>query len=476
MPGPPRDLFSDDDLDRLDAAVRHILTRVGTLVQSERLLSALEARGATVDRPRQHVLFPSSLIEEVLDHHRRSNDEVAAKPVRTPYRVGVDLHVAQFYFDHELNQRREAGREDFITMIHFGDVWDESLAVDHVLLLRDEPPVIEPLEAIALLLEHTRRPGLGYPHFAEQFPYVEEIGDIVAGDPNRFLIGGIFMVSPLRMDRRAADFMIARLERRLMCGVGTQPVAGASAPVTAAGLIAQGAAEILAGWCASYVLDPQVRLGGSICSGVLDMATGNTTFCSPESMLQDVGCVELFRRRYGGGVGVAGSSNYTSAKYPGLQAAFEKTVEAMGIAMYTGHPMRMGSGLLESGKTFSPVQLILDKELGSFLWAMEAGVEVSPGALALDATETVASGIGQSHVATEHTLRHFREALWFPTFMDRVVWQGEEWEAQADRRLVSQASRRFREILAVYEPFQADPDMLRRVRTVIDRARRDLLA
>ena len=475
MPGPPRNLFTDDDLDRLDDAARHILTRVGVLIQGDRILDALESRGATVDRAKQHVRFPVRLLDELLAHAVREHREPSPTRVRTPYRVGVEGCVAQFYYDHEKSQRRKAGREDFITMVHFGDEWDESLQVNHVLLLRDEPPMVEPLEALALLLEHTRRPGHAYPHYAEQFSYMAEIGEIAAGDPKRFLVGGIFMVSPLRMDRRAADYMCARLERGLMCGVGTQPVAGASAPVTAAGVIAQGAAEILAGWCVSYVLDASVQLGGCICSGALDMATGNVSFCSPETMLQDLGCVELFRRRYGGGVNVAGSSDYTSAKYPGLQAAFEKTVEAMGIAMYTGQPMRMGCGLLESGKTYSPVQLILDKELGSFLWAMEAGIEVSPDTLALETIESVASGIGQSHVATEHTLHHFREALWFPTLLDRRVWQGEGWEAEADRRLIEKAAQRFRDILSLYKPPEVDRDMLRRVRAVIDRARRDLL-
>jgi trimethylamine--corrinoid protein Co-methyltransferase len=475
MPRQPRNLFTDDDLDRLDEAVRRILTRVGMLIQSDRILSVLEKQGAFVDRARQHAMFPQALLDAVIQHAPRMGDGGAAGAVRTPYRVGVGLQVAQFYYDHEKEQRRRAGRDDLVTMIHFGDVWDESLPVDHVLLLGDEPPMVEPLEAVAVLLEHTRRPGNTYAHFAQQFPYLEEMGEIVAGNSKRFLVGGIFMVSPLRMDKRAADFMAARLERGLSCGVGTQPVAGASAPVTAAGVIAQGAAEILAAWCAIHALNPEVELGGCIASGALDMATGNVTFCSPETMLQDLGCVELFRRRYRGAVNVAGASDYTSAKYPGLQAAFEKTLEAMGIAMYTGRAMRMGSGLLESGKTFSPVQLILDKELGSFLWAMETGVEVNADTIALDAIESVASGIGQTHMASEHTLRHFRQALWFPRFLDRSVWQGEAVELQADRRLIEKAGKEFREVLTRYRKPDVDSDMLRRVRAVIDRARRALL-
>jgi len=474
----PRDLLSESDLDRLDESVRHILTRVGVLIQSERLLAALEARGAQVDHAAQRAVVPADLLDAVIAERKAQAERSPAEesdPAARPYRVGVGLHIAQFYLDPDTGERREACRDDLLTLMRFGDMWDESLPVDQVLLLREEPAMVEPLEALLLLLEHTRRPGTVYAHYAEQFPYLAEIGEIVSGDPNRFLIGGIFMVSPLRMDKRAADFMAARADLGLSCGVGTQPVAGASAPVTTAGVIAQAAAEILAAWCANHALKPGLALGGGIASGSLDMATGDVTFCSPETMLQDVGCVELFRRRYGGGVNVGGGSDYTSAKAPGLQAAFEKTVEAMGIALYTGRPMRMGSGLLESGKTFSPQQLILDQELGSFLWAMERGIEVSDDTLALDAIDSVGCGIGSSHLETEHTLRHFR-AMWQPQYLDRTVWQENAWEAQADRRMLESAARRFHEAVSRYQAPEVDREMLGRARAVVDRARRELLS
>ena len=134
----------------------------------------------------------------------------------------------------------------------------------------------------------------------------------------------------------------------------------------------------------------------------------------------------------------------------------------------------MGSGLLESGKTFSPQQFILDQELGSFLWAMESGIEVSGETLALDEIASVGSGIGGNHLETEHTLRHFR-GLWMPEFLDRSVWQGDAWEAQADQRLLEKAAQRFHEVVARYQPPEVDREMLRRVRAVIARARKELL-
>jgi trimethylamine:corrinoid methyltransferase-like protein len=389
---------------------------------------------------------------------------------------GVYSQVAQFYYDHERGERRAGNREDFVSMVQFGDALDERQAVDHVLVMHEEPAAVEPLEALVVLLEHTARPGHVYPHFAQQFPYLEEIGEICAGDPRRFLTGGIFMVSPLRMDRRACDYMAGMVGRGLPCGVGTQPVSGISAPVTRAGAVVVGAAEILAGWAAATALAPEVELAwGCICSGSVDMVTGNVTFCSPESMVQDIGCVELFRRRFGGNVTVAGGSDYTSAKFPGYQAGFEKAFEAMAVSAYTGDHPQLGAGLLDSGRMFSPLQLLIDREFQSFLWRFSAGMEVNEEQIALDLIASVGSGLGASYLDSDHTLHRYRESLWFPGLVDRKVWRGEEQEEHPDAQLLERAQAQFRDVMSRYRPPEVDPQMLTEVRQVVTKARRELV-
>jgi len=343
-----------------------------------------------------------------------------------------------------------------------------------VLVMREEPPIVEAIEAALVLAEHTARPGDVYAHFAAQFPYLEEIGHICAGDPNRFLTGGIFMVSPMRMDRRSADYLVETSRRGLRRGVGTMPVSGVSAPVTRAGAIVVGAADILAGWAAAFALAPDLPMSGGICSGSVDMATGSVSFCSPEAMIQDLGCVELFRRRFGGQVGVAGGADYTNAKFPGYQAGFEKAFEAMAIAAYTGSHPHLGAGLLDSGKTFSPLQLLIDRELQGFLWRFAAGAQVDEDQVALDTI--ISAGAGSSCLESEHTLRHYRRSLWFPALLDRGVWRGEREEEQPDRRILERTQAQFQEVMARYQPPEVDADMLERVKQVVARARKELLA
>jgi trimethylamine--corrinoid protein Co-methyltransferase len=475
-------ILTDSDLDQLADASLTVLERAGVMFQSEVVLDALEDAGATVDRSGSRALLPRAMVESMIEARLRPTDaEVTSAARREPgprdgSLPGIYNQVAQFYYDHEQEERRLGNREDFVRMVQFGDALDESQPVDQVLLMHEEPAPVEPLEALLVLLEHASRPGSVYPHFAEQFPYLEEIGEIFARDPHRFLTGGIFMVSPLRMDRRACDYMVGMIRRGRPCGVGTQPISGVSAPVTRAGAVVVGAAEILAGWAAATALGPEVELDwGCICSGSVDMPTGNVTFCSPESMVQDIACVELFRRRFGGRVSVAGGSDYTSAKYPGYQAGFEKAFEAMAVSAYAGGHPRLGAGLLDLGKMFSPLQLLIDRELQSFLWRFSAGVEVDEEQIALDPITAVGSGLQASHLDSEHTLRHYRRELWSSALMDRSVWRGGQVEEHADERLLERCRTQFREALSRYRPPELDEDMLAKVRQVVSRARLELV-
>jgi trimethylamine:corrinoid methyltransferase-like protein len=475
-------ILTESDLDRLADATLSVLERAGVMYQSDEVLDALEGAGAAIDRATRRALLPRRLVKEIVERQRAAAGPVGPPPERREPGPGdgplpgIHNQVAQFYYDHESGRRRAANRADFIRMVQFGDALDERRAVDQVLLMREEPPLVEPLESLAVILEHTSRPGSIYPHFASQFPYLEETGEICAGDPHRFLTGGIFMVSPLRMDQRACDYMAAMVGRGLHCAVGTQPVSGLSAPVTRAGAIVVGTAEILAGWAASTALNPEIGpLRGSICSGSVDMATGNVTFCSPESMIQDIGCIELFRRRFGGHVGIAGGSDYTSAKFPGYQAGFEKAFEAMAASAYTGGHPRLGAGLLDLGKMFSPLQLLIDRELQGFLWRFSAGARVDDDEIALELVLSIGSGMGASYLDSAHTLTHYRRSLWFPGLVDRQVWQDDREEEHPYDRLLTRSRAQFDAVMARYTPPDVDRDMLAKVKAVIARARRELL-
>jgi trimethylamine:corrinoid methyltransferase-like protein len=464
-------LFTDADFEKLREGVLRTLERTGMMFQNSKLLSALEESGARVDHSQERAWLPSELVEQVIASlgaaARDADKESMPAPPPLPT---LDLQVAQLFLDWEKRERRPGNRADLIRMIQFADALHGEAGVGHCLLMQDVPPMVEPMEAIALLAEHAHRPTVTYPHYAEQFDYLAEMGEIWDGRKDRFLAGGAYVSSPLRLCKRAADFIVRRLEMGMECSTGTMATVGGNVPVTMAGAIVVASAEILGVWTAIKALRGGATLSASIAAGSVDMRTGNTTYCSPEAMRLNLGTAEFFRRLCDARIGIAGSDDYTDAKFPGLAAALQKAVKAMTVLAFTGALPPAGEGLLESGKTLSPEQLLIERDVTEQLRRVVGPIDVNLESLASQAIEKVGHGLTESYIECEHTLHHFRESLWHPALLDRTVWHGFEIEAGQDRALVDRAHKLFKHTLASYHTPDADPARLAAMKAVVARA------
>jgi trimethylamine--corrinoid protein Co-methyltransferase len=471
-------LFSESDLDRLEAAALKILDEVGLLIQDDTICAALVKAGARSAGPEQPVRLPRELVREVIAEQKKHQ---AAKPPAaepripagpTEPRLGMAVHVAQFYYDGDRKQRREPTIEDFLFCLRFGDVHCPEWGVSHMLLLRGHSPFMQNLEALYLILRHANHVGNSYVHFGEQVPYFAEIGRIWANDPFRFTGACAFAATPLRFDRRACGVIRALAEMGRAPAIGTMVTSGASTPVTPAGAVAVGAAEVLGGMTMEHALGAPGPYQGGIATGSLDMRQANADFASPEAMLQDIGICELFERRLGGHAGIWGRSDYTCATVPGIQAAYERCFEAMWYALARGDGLGFGSGLLESGKTLCLEQLLIDEEVLRMHWRVARGMAVSDETIDLpDILRIGVGNSGETHLATEHTLRHMREA-WAPALFDRGVWD-EAKARRADDAILDRAHQMVLDAVARYRAPSPDPAKLRAVRQVLDRAAKE---
>jgi trimethylamine--corrinoid protein Co-methyltransferase len=82
-------------------------------------------------------------------------------------------------------------------------------------------------------------------------------------------------------------------------------------------------------------------------------------------------------------------------------------------------------------------------------------------------------GIGGNFLGHEHTHRHFRRELWFPTAFDRRRW--DEWWADGAPSMADWALQRRAQILADHHPSLPDPELVREIDDVVAAARRDLV-
>jgi len=467
-------LATDEQLERLHEAVLRVLETVGLWVQDAELKARMLSAGGT-EGPAGQVLIPRRLVDDMLAPRLAAPQPGPDAPPRVTGepRAGIGSQLAQFYLDPTTDERLPGSRQLLVELAEFAHVWQPDAGVGPVLLCRDVPAPVEPLESVWAIAEHTDRVGSAYIHLPSQVAYLAELGALLTGDPTGFLGMCLFAVTPMRLDRRAGGLLRELLSRGAPVWLGTQPQSGASAPATVAGTVILGAAELLAGWVAAFAVQPEALPGAGICSGVLDMRTADVSFCAPEAMLQDLLCVELFRQRYGGRCFVAGGAGYTDAKVPGTQKSFEAAFEALTIYAYTGAGPSLGSGLLESGKTFSPVQFMLDHELGLYVGRFARGVGFDEEDLALESILDVGLGLTKSHLTSDHTLAHWRE-LYTPRLLDRSFAGDQGSAADAEKRLLAAAWEQFQEVRGRYEPTSVGAAKLHEIERIVRAGWREL--
>lgn len=270
--------------------------------------------------------------------------------------------------------------------------------------------------------------------------------------------------SPLVWDFRMVDALLAWAEANQPIVVTPFLLAGATAPVSVAGGLAQQVAEALSGIAIAQLVRPGVPcLYGSFFTAT-DMRTGAPAFGTPESVLGVLAGAQ-FARRYGlpfrGGGGLA-SSNAVDA-----QAAAEAQMMLWATMLAGTDLVLHAAGWLEGGLTASFEKFALDVELLRQFRLQMAGIGTSDEELAFDALAE--TGPGGMFFGAAHTIEHFKRWLYMsPLFTtpDHDAWL-ESGSPTADVR----ATDAWKHLLERYEDPGLDPGIDEELRAYIQERR-----
>ncbi len=252
--------------------------------------------------------------------------------------------------------------------------------------------------------------------------------------------------SPLKHDFPMIDGCL-RLARRGQAIVVTPfTLAGAMAPVTMAGAVAQSLAEAL---CA-IALFQYVRPGipcviGTFTSNV-DMKSGAPAFGTPEYM-RSTQMTGQMARFYGLPMR---SSGVCAANVPDGQAIWE-TSNSLWAAVQSGTNMVYhAAGWLEGGLIASPEKFIMDCEiLQQIQRYMQPEISATgPDEIALDAIRAV--GNDGHFFGIQHTQDRYSTAFYQPFLSDWKNYEG--WAAAGGIWTAERAHHMFKEIITSFEP------------------------
>jgi trimethylamine--corrinoid protein Co-methyltransferase len=195
--------------------------------------------------------------------------------------------------------------------------------------------------------------------------------------------------------------------------------------------------------------------------GTFDMRTLVTSYCEPERTI-----AQAVSHFYGLPMfSIAGASE---SKAVDLQAAAEAALSLV-VESLAGGNIIHDLGYLESGLTFSFIQLALCDEIASWIKAFMKGFEVSDETLALDVIAEM--GPDGQYLGTGHTKKHYRER-WYPGLFERA--DHGTWLKDGGRDLSQRAADRIEKTLGEHKPAPLPPDIKGRLREIVRRARRSL--
>ena len=159
-------------------------------------------------------------------------------------------------------------------------------------------------------------------------------------------------------------------------------LAGAMAPVTAAGVAAQTLAEALAGMTYVQLVRPGAPVVLGSFASSMSMQSGAPTFGTPEPALVLYTMASLARRL---GVPFRSGGSLCASKIPDAQAAYESAATLQPTVLGGVNFVLHAAGWLEGGLTVGYEKFILDADQCGMMAVFVKGVDLSENGQALDA-------------------------------------------------------------------------------------------
>jgi trimethylamine--corrinoid protein Co-methyltransferase len=268
------------------------------------------------------------------------------------------------------------------------------------------------------------------------------------------------VVSPLQMDQAQAEGSLICAEYGQPVTCAPEAIAGTTAPVTLAGLLAQENAAILAHITLAQIFRPGAPVLYGTVSTTANMRYGTVTLGSPETGLISAASAQL-ARYYGLPIRSVGGA--TDSKRADIQAGFERLGTLLPPVL-AGVNLITCAGTLDSTMLESHALLMLDDEICGTALRLARGIEVSDETLSLDLIKKV--GYSGNYITAKETAKLYRKELFIPTMLSREPY--ETWEKEGRKLAIDRARERALGVLAKHQPREVDSALARELEAFKD--------
>ena len=454
--------LTDDQVRRIHQAALSILERTGLQVEEPEALRLFQEAGADVAGNR--VQLPRSLVEDAVGW-APSRVVLAGRDPKWDLELeGARVHIgtggaALTVFDLETGQPRPAVLHDVAELARLVDALDNVhfylVPVYPTDMDKENVDINQYYAGLANTTKHVQSGVYSVQGIRDTVEMCERIMGGADALRERPVVSFItcWMVSPLKLATEVTTLLIESCRQRMPVVLSAAPMAGSTAPVTLAGMLAQLTAEQLSG----VVLTQLAQRGAPLLIGPIpataDMKTGRYLAGAAEFGLTNAAMAQMahFYR-----LPIYNSAGMTDANLPDVQAGFEKAMSAVLAALAGSNFIHHAAGMLENMSSVAAEQFVIDNDILGMTMRVVRGIEVSDETLALGVIDEV--GPGGHYLMAQHTLRHMRSELYYPSeVVDRQGW--DMWQEAGALDAQERAKEIARDILENHQPEPLDPDV-----------------
>ncbi|SLN74517.1 trimethylamine methyltransferase family protein [Roseisalinus antarcticus] len=443
--------LSQADLENIFDTALRLLSELGMGEVPDRLRLDLLAAGAQ-DGEAGRILFPRSLTEDAIAkaaktfvlHGRDESRSIEVGGSKVYFGTGG---AAVQTLDLDNGTYRPSTLADLHNFTRLQDTLANVSWYTRCCVATDLPDNFDlDVNTVYALLSNTTKPTATSFTLAEYVEPIVKMLDIAAGGIGEFSKRPFMkahispIISPMRYGEDAVDVVYECIKHNIPMSCITAAQAGATAPATMAGFLAQSLAETLASLVMVHAIKPGYPMVFSNWPLVVDLRTGAFAGGSGESALLNAASAQL-SNWIGLPSGVACSM--TDAKAIDAQYGAEKGLTSLAAALAGGNLIYESSGMTASLLGASFEAFVLDDEMHSNTYRILRGIEVSEENLGFDAINEAVLGPGH-FLGGAHTIAAMERDYFYPSLADRI--EPRSWAENGAKDSWAVASERVRSI------------------------------
>ncbi len=467
-----QEILSQEEIEKIHQTSMRVLSDVGVEFPAEEALAVFQRHGVKTDGARAY------LTEEQIWQGLETAPAQFTLHARNPGRsvsIGAGEPIvfapgygAPFLIDAE-GVKRTPTVDDYHALVKLAHALPNQDVSGHLLAEPgDVPPETAPLHMLYAHILHSDKPFLGSVDSELAVRHTMEMARILFSDgmdDRAVTMGVVSSLTPLGYSREMAGAIVEYAQQGQALLIANLAMAGSTAPITLAGLLATQNAELLAGILLAQLVRPGTPVIYGTTSTNIDMRNGSLAIGSPE--LAQITAAHMQLTRFYG-LPSRGSGALTDANYPNAQAGLESMMGMLTVINSGADFVLHAAGILSSYLAFSREKFVLDDEICGRVRRFHRPLVVDEETLAYD--EIVRVGPGGNFLMEDQTLERCRTEFWEPVVSERTGL--DEWEQAGRPDVVARATERWQRLVAAHEDPPLDQSTARQLKSFVEQEAR----